>query len=103
MIPEENKLLVYRLWDDSVEIEFAATVFIQVNGPVKRLMINAVLVHLDIGKNDHALDLYCEIGNFTLPIACPTGYVLGLGYAKHQVEQGRENAARNELDNCEFR
>jgi 23S rRNA (uracil1939-C5)-methyltransferase len=49
------------------------------------------------------LDLFCGIGNFSLPLARRAGEVLGIEGEKSLVKRATENAARNALDNVEFR
>ncbi len=95
--------LVYRLPDFDVDIEFGATDFVQVNGPVNRLMVTAAIGLLGVEPTHRVLDLYCGIGNFSLPLARCAGHVLGVEFEAHQVERGRQNALRNGIDGCEFR
>jgi len=48
------------------------------------------------------LDLYCGIGNFSLPLARKAAYVLGIEGEQRQVERARSNASINGIDNVEF-
>jgi 23S rRNA (uracil1939-C5)-methyltransferase len=95
--------LQYALPEFSVNIEFGATDFVQVNGPVNRLMVSKAVELLDVGESHRVLDLYCGIGNFSLPLARRAGHVLGVEGEAHQVSRGPQNAARNNIENCEFR
>jgi len=95
--------LQYALPEFSVNIEFGATDFVQVNGPVNRLMVSKAVELLDVGESHRVLDLYCGIGNFSLPLARRAGYVLGVEGEAHQVSRGQQNAALNNIENCEFR
>ena len=95
--------LQYALPEFSVNIEFGATDFVQVNGPVNRLMVSKAVELLDVGENHRVLDLYCGIGNFSLPLARRAGHVLGVEGEAHQVSRGQQNAALNNIENCEFR
>jgi len=97
-----NEPLVYRLDESSVEIEFEATDFVQVNAAVNRRMVAAAIDLLEISPNHRVLDLYCGIGNFSLPLARQARYVLGLEIERQQVDRARHNAAMNAIDNCEF-
>lgn len=100
---DDYKALVYELPDFSIDIEFRATDFVQVNGPVNRLMVSAAIDYLDLDADHSVLDLYCGIGNFSLPLARRAARVLGVEGEKPQVDQSRHNAARNDIANCEFR
>lgn len=95
--------LTYTLPDFDVEIEFDATDFIQVNGRVNRLMVAAAIHLLQVSDAHRVLDLYCGIGNFSLPLARQASHVLGIEGEVRQVERARQNASRNNIDNCEFR
>jgi 23S rRNA (uracil1939-C5)-methyltransferase len=86
-----------------VDIEFGPTDFVQVNAVVNRLMVSRAVELLDVGRGQSVLDLYCGIGNFSLPLARQAGRVLGIEGEAHQVRRARENAARNDIDNCHFR
>ena len=94
--------LTYSLPEFSVDIEFRATDFVQINGAVNRLMVSRAVELLDVRPDHSVLDLYCGIGNFSLPLARRASRVLGIEYEQAQVARGRNNAARNGIDNCEF-
>jgi len=95
--------LIYSLPEFTIDIEFAATDFIQVNGRVNRLMVAAAIRLLQVGSEHRVLDLFCGIGNFSLPMASQAGHVLGVEGEVRQVERARQNASRNGIENCEFR
>lgn len=95
--------LHYQLPAFSVTIEFGATDFVQVNGPVNRLMVATAIDLLDVQPKHRVVDLFCGIGNFSLPLARKAGYVLGVEGEEHQVRRARHNANLNSIDNCEFR
>jgi len=94
--------LSYDLPDFDIRIEFEPTDFVQVNGPVNQLMVSAAIDLLEVDADHHVLDLFCGIGNFTLPLARRAATVLGIEGEHRQVERGRENAARNDISNAEF-
>jgi len=98
-IPE----LTYRLDEYDVEIAFDATDFVQVNGPINQRMVSRALELLEVGPSHAVLDLFCGIGNFTLPLARRGRRVLGLEGEQRQVERARANAQRNGIQNSEFR
>jgi len=94
--------LNYRLDEFDVMIEFEGTDFIQVNGAVNERMVSRATKLLQIGPDDRVLDLYCGIGNFSLPLARSCDYVLGIEGEQRQVQRARDNAAKNGIENCEF-
>lgn len=95
--------LRYSLPEFAVDIEFSATDFVQVNATVNRLMVARAIELLDVAPGHRVLDLYCGIGNFSLPLARRGAYVLGVEMEAQQVQRGRHNAGLNNIDNCEFR
>lgn len=82
--------------------EFDPLDFIQVNGELNLQMVTRALELLDPQPEDSILDLFCGLGNFTLPLAQRAGQVMGLEGAAEMVERGRANAALNGLDNVGF-
>ncbi|MCW9000411.1 MAG: 23S rRNA (uracil(1939)-C(5))-methyltransferase RlmD, partial [Kangiellaceae bacterium] len=57
---------------------------------------------LDVQPEDRVLDLFCGLGNFTIPLATKAKYVVGVEGVQEMVERGQENARFNELTNVEF-
>lgn len=95
--------LSYGLPEFDVTIEFDAFDFVQINGCVNQRMVSAALHLLQIEEDDRVLDLYCGIGNFSLPMARTAHHVLGLEGEILQVQRAQDNARQNGIDNCEFR
>jgi len=95
--------LAYRLDDFDVDIGFEGTDFVQVNGPVNERMVKHAIDLLQVGPEQRVLDLYCGIGNFSLPLARRARQVLGVEGEQRQVDRARDNAVRNGIGNCEFR
>lgn len=95
--------LAYRLPAHDLVIRFGPTDFIQVNAAMNALMIDQALELLAPGAGDRVLDLYCGIGNFSLPLARHAAEVVGVEVAANQVERARENAARNGIANARFK
>lgn len=102
LYPESPPPLSYRLPDFDVELQFEATDFVQVNTVVNRRMVTQAVDLLAPGENDHILDLYCGIGNFSLPLARRSASVLGIEGEEHQVTRAGSNAARNGIANADF-
>lgn len=94
--------LSYRLPAHDVEIEFLPADFTQVNAEINRQMVDRALAQLDLQPNDRVLDLFCGLGNFTLPIARHCRAVVGVEGAESLVERGRHNARLNGVENASF-
>jgi 23S rRNA (uracil1939-C5)-methyltransferase len=94
--------LSYRLADFDVEIAFEPTDFIQVNAEVNARAVSLALQLLQPGPSDSVLDLFCGLGNFTLPLARRAARVTGVEGEAGLVARARANAARNGIDNAAF-
>jgi 23S rRNA (uracil1939-C5)-methyltransferase len=94
--------LYYRLPEHDLTMAFHPTDFTQVNGDINRRMIMQALSLLDPVADDRVLDLFCGLGNFTLPLARLASHVTGIEGAQEMVERGQENARCNGLDNTAF-
>lgn len=94
--------LAFRLprWD--VTLGFRPLDFIQVNAGLNEHMIARTLELLDVQPDDRVLDLFCGLGNFTLPLARVAREVVGVEGDAGLVARARENATRNGLDNARF-
>lgn len=94
--------LSYRLPEFDVELEFRPTDFTQVNGDINGAMIKRALELLDLRGDERVLDLFCGLGNFTLPIARRAAWVTGVEGDAQLVARARDNARRNAIENAEF-
>lgn len=94
--------LYYRLPAYDLALGFGPTDFIQVHGEVNRLMVDQALRLLAPEATDRVLDLYCGIGNFTLPLARRAAEVVGVEGAGAAVRRGRQNAILAGLNNTRF-
>ena len=65
-------------------------------------MVATALAWLDVQPTDRVLDLFCGMGNFTLPLAKRAASVVGVEGVPALVAKGRENAAQNHLENVTF-
>lgn len=101
--PASPAPLYYRLPEFDVAIEFRPTDFVQVNAELNAAMVRQAPVLLELKPEDRVLDLFCGLGNFTLPLARRAGQALGIEADAGLVEGARANAARNGLANVEFR
>lgn len=95
--------LHYTLPEFDVRIDFEPVDFVQVNGEINRRMVHTAIELLAPGPEDRVLDLFCGIGNFSLPLARRAGHVLGIEGEATLVSRASANAAGNALPNAEFR
>ena len=99
---ERPSVLEYRLDQFDIAVQFQPTDFVQVNGPLNSLMVERAVQLLKPTANDRVLDLFCGLGNFSLPLARSAAHVTGVEGEAGLVRRARENAQRNKLDNTEF-
>jgi 23S rRNA (uracil1939-C5)-methyltransferase len=94
--PQTGKLL-YRLPEFGVEIPFLPTDFTQINHQMNRSLVGKAVRLLEVQKADRVLDLFCGIGNFTLPLATVAHEVVGIEGSKQLTERAMQNAKHNHL------
>lgn len=94
--------LRYALAAHGVEIAFRPTDFTQVNLAINAAMVEQAMALLDPGPSDHVLDLFCGLGNFSLPLARRGALVTGVEGDAAMVRQAQANAAHNGLDRVWF-
>ncbi|MGI9223759.1 MAG: 23S rRNA (uracil(1939)-C(5))-methyltransferase RlmD [Woeseiaceae bacterium] len=95
--------LAYTLQEFDVRVDFEPIDFVQVNSEINERMVHFAVEQLQPEANHRVLDLYCGIGNFSLPLARKAGTVLGVEGEASLVARAAANAAANGLDNLEFR
>jgi 23S rRNA (uracil1939-C5)-methyltransferase len=95
--------LYYDLPEFEVRIAFDAVGFVQVNREINQRMVHQAVELLDPGTDDRVLDLFCGIGNFSLPLARRAGTVLGIEGEAVLVSAAAANAKLNGIDNAAFR
>ena len=100
--PRDDRPLSYRLPQYALDFHFSATDFTQVNLPLNRALVAHAVSLLAPDPDDAVLELYCGVGNFTLPLALQAGHVVGLEAAAESVVQARSNAERNRVANVSF-
>jgi len=83
-------------------IEFAPTDFVQVNGALNRSMVARAVELLGPRHSDRVLDLFCGLGNFSLPLALEAAAVVGVEGDADLVARARANAQRNGIGNATF-
>ncbi len=99
---EQSLAPFYQLAGSDIKLAFTPGDFIQVNAGVNDSMVAQAIDWLDLDADDRVLDLFCGIGNFTLPIAQRCRSVVGIEGIDVMVEQARKNACFNQLPNAEF-
>ena len=94
--PETGKLC-YRLPEFEVEMPFKPTDFTQVNHMMNRSLVSRAIRLLEVKETDRVLDLFCGIGNFTLPLARKARQVLGIEGLATLTTRAKANAQHNGL------
>ena len=95
--PAAGEELFYALPEFGLKIAFKPADFTQVNPAVNRLLVSRALRLLDPQPGERIADMFCGIGNFTLPIAARGAQVIGFEGSAPLVERARQNAAANGL------
>jgi 23S rRNA (uracil1939-C5)-methyltransferase len=98
----EAPQLWYALPDYDLRLTFQPADFIQVNGLMNQRLIAQVLDLLELDTDSQVLDLFCGLGNFTLPLARRTRAVVGIEGEAGLIERARANAIANGLQNVRF-
>jgi 23S rRNA (uracil1939-C5)-methyltransferase len=94
--------LQYKIKDFGVKLNFHPADFTQVNQSINQKMVKLAINMLDPQPDDRVLDLFCGLGNFTIPLATKAQYVVGVEGSEAMVERGFENAKLNNLNNVHF-
>ncbi len=95
--PQEAPPLYYSLPEFGVRIHFRPTDFTQVNHAVNRILVRQALGLLDPRPGERIADLFCGLGNFSLPIASRGAQVLGVEGSAQLVRRAEDNARANGL------
>ncbi len=93
----ESSELYYELPEFGVRLRFQPTDFTQVNFAVNRVLVSRAVRLLDPRPGERIADLFCGLGNFSLPMAVRGAQVIGFEGSRDLVERARENAAANGL------
>ena len=94
--------LSYSLPAFGVRMPFKPTDFTQVNHQINRVLVSKALSLLDVQSADRVMDLFCGLGNFTLPLARQARDVLGIEGSEVLVARALEAAQINGIDNARF-
>ena len=92
--PKESDLY-YTLPEFGLKLHFRPTDFTQVNPAVNRILVSKAVQLLDPRPGERVADLFCGLGNFSLPLAKRGAEVIGLEGSRELVERARANALAN--------
>jgi 23S rRNA (uracil1939-C5)-methyltransferase len=95
--PIDAPPLGYALPDFGLRLEFRPNEFTQVNHGINRMLLRRVMHLLQPQPGERIGDLFCGLGNFTLPIACSGAFAFGVEGSQVLVRRAGENAALNGL------
>lgn len=99
--PTDSRLY-YAMKEYDVELDFLPTDFTQVNYSINHQMVARAIELLDLQPEHNVLDLFCGIGNFSLPLARKVRKVTGIEGSEVMVARAKENAERNGITNIEY-
>ncbi|MHB1214619.1 MAG: 23S rRNA (uracil(1939)-C(5))-methyltransferase RlmD [Thiobacillus sp.] len=100
--PDIAPELSYSLPEFDLVMPFRPTDFTQVNTAINRALVSRAIRLLDPQPGERIADLFCGLGNFTLPLARSGAAVLGIEGSAELVARARANALHNGLDNARF-
>ncbi|WP_119968479.1 23S rRNA (uracil(1939)-C(5))-methyltransferase RlmD [Shewanella japonica] len=96
------RLPFYRLAEGQVQCQFSPGNFVQVNADINQKMVAQAIEWLAPKENERILDLFCGVGNFSLPLALQAADVVGVEGVPEMVAQANQNAKENQLNNIHF-
>jgi 23S rRNA (uracil1939-C5)-methyltransferase len=100
--PERSSFLTYHLSQYDLTFQFHPTDFTQIHPELNQKMVAQALGLLELSEQDRVLDLFCGLGNFSLPMAKYCGHVYGVEGSHAMVERAQMNARYNHIDNVSF-
>lgn len=95
-------LMSYTLESFSLTLSFHPAGFMQINPTINQQMVSQAIDLLNLNSEDRVLDLFCGVGNFSLPAATRSPYVTGLEGDAVAVSLATHNAEKNHLPHCKF-
>lgn len=95
--PAAADLPFYRLPDFDLRLEFRPTDFTQVNHDVNRVLVRRAMSLMEPAPGERIADLFCGLGNFTLPLARLGAHVVGIEGNAALIDRARRNAEANGL------
>lgn len=100
--PNDPEKLFYDIPAENIRVYLKPGQFTQINHTVNLKMIAQAITLLDLQPQDHVLDLFCGIGNFSLPIAKYCDQIVGVEGSQDAILQAQENALKNAIFNALF-
>jgi 23S rRNA (uracil1939-C5)-methyltransferase len=94
--------LTYRLPELGLTLEFLPMDFVQVNAGINAALVSTAVRLADVQAADRVLDLYCGLGNFSLPLAQRAAELVGVEGEAGLVARAVRNAAANGIGNARF-
>lgn len=102
-LPDEAHTLGYELAEFGLRYRFQPTEFTQVNPHINAMLVRRAIRLLELRSDDRVGDLFCGLGNFTLPIAQRVAFTYGVEGSASLIARAHENAAGNGLaDRVDF-
>lgn len=101
--PDDTPELYYRLPEFQLKMPFRMGDFTQINLPMNEMMVARVMRLLQAQTHEKIVDLFCGLGNFTLPIARSGAKVIGIEGADGLTQRAMNNAHINGLHNITFK
>ena len=102
LYPQQQQLYLEPQSKGEIRIAFSALDFVQVNSEINQKMVAQALQLLDLQPTDRVLDLFCGLGNFTLPMAQNCLQVTGIEGEPAMVNRARESAVGNNISNTDY-
>ncbi len=102
LFPDEQVLYLEPLADGSIRIPFRALDFVQVNRAINQQMVAQAIRLLGLEAGDRVLDLFCGLGNFTLPMARDCASICGVEGDAAMIDRARDAARSNGVNNVEY-
>ena len=99
---QANDFLSYELPEYNINFQFHPNDFTQVNAALNRSMVHLAIDLMNLKNSDMVLDLFCGLGNFSLPMAKFCSQVVGVEGSQTMVERAYMNAKANGIMNTDF-
>jgi 23S rRNA (uracil1939-C5)-methyltransferase len=99
---DSTNLLAYDIPEFGIRMPFKPTDFTQVNHAINQVLVSKAIALLDPKPDDRVVDLFCGLGNFTLPLARVSREVLGIEGSQALVDRAQAAALGNAIANCQF-
>ncbi len=100
--PEQTNNIKPYYTIEEQRISFLPNDFIQVNPAINKALVACALDYLNPQPEDEVLDLFCGLGNFTLPLAKRVKHVYGIEGVWDMVHEANANAQEAKLTNAEI-